>query len=129
MRCRNDTQYPVIARACPPCPREPWVILADVLRDNESAVKDINCFAHRRYVVSFADYYFLCTPRRITGGVAPADVLIDRSAAAGGPPATMLIGLRRGDGSNAYLPVDFAVQPGETLGALLAREGQREIVD
>ena len=36
------------AGACPPCPAEPWVILADItLKDGK--VYFIDCFAHRRF--------------------------------------------------------------------------------
>jgi hypothetical protein len=47
-------------RTCPPCPSEPWVVLADVtLADGE--VAEIDCASHRRYVASFGDFYFTCT--------------------------------------------------------------------
>lgn len=130
VRCRIDDQEQVVARACPPCPSEPWVILADVLLGNDGSVEEIDCFAHRRYVASFADYYYLCAPRVSPDRLRAVDVLVDRRAEAAGEAApSMLIALVRSDGSNAYLPVHYAVQPGETLGTLLAREGGREIVD
>lgn len=47
-------------RLCPPCPIEPWVILADVTLTAGGRVDTIDCFRHRRYVVSFTEYYFLC---------------------------------------------------------------------
>jgi hypothetical protein len=36
------------------------VILADLTVDNKCNVTKIDCFAHRRYVVSFADYFETC---------------------------------------------------------------------
>jgi hypothetical protein len=47
-------------RPCPPCPTEPWVILADISVGQDCSVLGIDCCTHRRNVVSFAEYYFLC---------------------------------------------------------------------
>jgi hypothetical protein len=48
------------ARAkCPPCPSDPWVILCD-FKVSGGSVSSIDCDAHRRYVASFAGYYFMC---------------------------------------------------------------------
>jgi hypothetical protein len=44
---------------CPPCPEELCVILATVTPDREG-ILSIDCYTHRRYVVSLADYYVLC---------------------------------------------------------------------
>jgi hypothetical protein len=132
VRCAVNAQNQVIARACPPCPPEPWVILADVTLNNDGNVQTIDCFAHRRYVVSFADYYFLCRPRTGTIGVGlrESDILVDRRAqATGAAPAKMMIAVNRVDGSTAYMPIHYDVQPGETMGSLIAREGTREILD
>jgi hypothetical protein len=46
-------------RDCPPCPTEPWVILADVTMGQDGKISKVDCFAHRRYVVSFAGYFLL----------------------------------------------------------------------
>jgi hypothetical protein len=56
-RCTPD-------HACPACPSEPWVILADITFSGEGRItaEGIDCFAHRRHVVSFANYYYLCRP-------------------------------------------------------------------
>jgi hypothetical protein len=43
---------------CPPCPDEPWVILADVTISGGDVTVD--CSPHRRYVASFADFWFMC---------------------------------------------------------------------
>jgi hypothetical protein len=47
-------------RTCPPCPSDPWVILCD-LTVSGGAISSVDCEAHRRYVVSFAEYAFACT--------------------------------------------------------------------
>lgn len=47
-------------RACPPCPNEPWVVLADVTLGTGGRIATLDCFAHRRYVVTFADVYITC---------------------------------------------------------------------
>ena len=46
-------------RACPPCPTDPWVILADFEVDDQGTLV-IDAVSHRRYVVSFATYFFMC---------------------------------------------------------------------
>jgi hypothetical protein len=132
VRCAVNAQGQVIARACPPCPPEPWVVLADVTLNNDGRVQAIDCFSHRRYVVSFADYYFLCRPRAGVGGIGvrESDILVDRGVqAAGGGAARMMIALNRPEGTTVYLPIHFDVQRGETLGSLISREGSREFVD
>jgi len=58
VRCAREGR----GRDCPPCPCEPWVILADVTLRSDGSVAAIDCFRHRRYVVSFADYFFMCQP-------------------------------------------------------------------
>jgi hypothetical protein len=46
-------------RPCPPCPTDPWVILADFKVDDQGTL-DIDPIAHRRYVVAFGSYFFMC---------------------------------------------------------------------
>jgi hypothetical protein len=46
--------------ACPDCPESPWVILADLQLNGDCSIDSLDCFAHRRYVASFADFYFMC---------------------------------------------------------------------
>lgn len=48
-------------RPCPPCPDEPWIVLADI-RVTGDQITQIDCISHRRYVVSFAELYVTCTP-------------------------------------------------------------------
>jgi hypothetical protein len=134
------------ARTCPPCPAEPWVILADITVGPDCQVRAINCFAHRRNVVSFANFFFVCPP---TGrGVAPpigitrppglietfarvsgGSELVDLRGAfsAEGPRATVT--LRREDGTPVTFPMFFTVNAGETMADLLEREGEREFYD
>lgn len=47
-------------RPCPPCPDDPWVILADVILTSTCTVELVDCLAHRRFVASFGNYYFQC---------------------------------------------------------------------
>lgn len=61
-------------RGCPPCPDEPWVVLADIVVSGD-AVKDIDCARHRRHVVSFANLFYLCQPRPTN---EPPTVTIDQ---------------------------------------------------
>jgi hypothetical protein len=46
-------------RTCPPCPSDPWVILADVTVSG-GTVDVVQPDPHRRYVASYADYWFDC---------------------------------------------------------------------
>lgn len=58
----EDVVFGCDGRACPPCPTEPWVILADVVLDGNGHIAQIDCPPHRRYVASFANFYFTCEP-------------------------------------------------------------------
>ncbi|HEY4668305.1 MAG TPA: hypothetical protein VIH05_00870 [Tepidiformaceae bacterium] len=117
------------ARACPPCPLEPWVILADIVLGDDGKVNTIDCFAHRRYVASFADFYFLCQ-QRTRGGYTRNDIITDlRAESENAEPAGILVNVARADGTSAYLPVNYEVERGETVANFLAREGDREYAD
>ena len=43
---------------CPDCPSDPWIILADL--KVSAGVVHVDCDPHRRYVASFASYWFAC---------------------------------------------------------------------
>jgi hypothetical protein len=63
--CRRDTTRAGDDQACncptcAPCPEDPWVILADITMTGTSITK-IDCDAHRRYVASFRDFFYVCT--------------------------------------------------------------------
>jgi len=53
-------------RPCPPCPSDPWVILATLTLSDECTVSTVNAYAHRRYALSFADYFVICKKPTIT---------------------------------------------------------------
>lgn len=72
LRCSPDLRGSV--RPCPPCPTDPWVILADVVADAEGRLQ-VDAVGHRRYVASFGAFWFSCgTPSTApsTGGWTPA---------------------------------------------------------
>jgi hypothetical protein len=135
------------ARSCPPCPSEPWVILADIAVGSDCRVRGVNCFAHRRLVLTFADFFFACrAPRGRLPGLAPLEPgnigfaravgmmsgmseLVDVRSALSGEPPRATVTLRRSDGAPVTLPMHFTVRAGETVGDLLAREGDRELYD
>jgi hypothetical protein len=141
------------ARACPPCPTDPWVIVADVLVDAECHVRAVNCFTHRRYVMSFADFFYACAPTTAPGtgagfgskfGSSTVSVtntmrmmslmsgsmdLVDTSAAMSGELPRAMVSLTRADGSTAMLPAFFTVERGSTVGDLVEREGDRTYYD
>jgi hypothetical protein len=79
--CTQGPNGPV-GRACPPCPSSPWVIIADLTVDGSCNVNGIDCFAHRRYVVSFGNDYELCALASATG-----DPVTYQVAASPAPPS------------------------------------------
>lgn len=105
------------ARSCPACPTECCVIVADVTLTQARKVGKIDCYAHRRYVASFADYYFLCGDqiRTITFLVKGED----------SEPRTNVT-MRTIDNALITVSFPFAIENGDTFAKLLAREGNRE---
>ena len=123
-------------RSCPPCPQEPWVILADLTMGADGSVEKIDCYAHRRYVISFADYYLVCHPGNkgleqvgLPGAYAYRPMLVDVRAEAEKLTPSRLVSVRVASGEWATLPVHFNVQSGETVRSFLAREGDRPYYD
>jgi hypothetical protein len=132
------------ARACPPCPESPWVILADLAVDRNCNVRAVDCFAHRRGVVSFGSFYLTCLPQRPGLAATPANLttgisrtmsaitaspaLIDLNATAADAPRAMVM-MARSSGEPVPMPAFFTVRAGETLRELLEREGDRRIYD
>lgn len=136
------------ARGCPPCPPEPWVILADIVMGDDCRVVNVDCFAHRRHVVTFAEFFWACAPRAgattgISVGNLPSGVgiahamsaitgvgaLVDVNEALSAAPPSATVTMRRSDGSPVSVPAFFTVQPNESLDDLLNREGDRELYD
>jgi hypothetical protein len=130
------------ARPCPPCPESPWVILADLAVDRNCNVRAVDCFAHRRGVVSFASFYLTCSPQipglfsnaqqsinisRTMSAITASPALIDMNAGAESPRA--MVTMTRPSGEAVPVPAFFSVQPGETLRELLEREGNRTLYD
>jgi hypothetical protein len=142
------------ARACPPCPTDPWVIVADVMVDAQCQVRAVNCFTHRRYVMSFAEFFYACAPATSPGaGAGPgagfaapfapgvlntmrmmrlmsgSTDLVDTAGAMTGESPRAMVALTRTDGSTAMLPAFFSVERGSTVADLLEREGDRSYYD
>jgi hypothetical protein len=141
------------ARACPPCPTDPWVVVADVSVDAQCQVRAVNCFTHRRYVMSFAGFFYACAPATAPGvGVGPGRFevplvpgvtntmrmmslmsgstgLVDTSAATSGETPRAMVAVTRADGSTTMLPAFFSVERGSTVGDLIEREGERSYYD
>jgi hypothetical protein len=132
-------------RVCPPCPADCCVILADItIRDGE--VVRIDCSKHRRYVASFAGYFFLCgTREKYPGGESPWDrptggglvevgshlgyrAMADTAASPDEEPRGS-VALRLRGGELAQMPAYFSVRRDDTFGSLLEREGTRTLED
>jgi len=126
------------ARRCPPCPTTPWVILADLELDGDNQVTPAP--THRRYVASFGEYFFFCRKEGSAGIGALGSMLgqktsmyIDSQAMAetgeevAEPAATVAV--KTGDGRWMTVPGTFEVKPGETLREMLAREGDKTLVE
>lgn len=62
LRCGDNQDF---RRTCPTCPEEPWVILATIQvgADGEISDEGIDNLALRRFVASFAEFYFTCGVR------------------------------------------------------------------
>jgi hypothetical protein len=120
-------ELPLGGRAkCPPGPTSPWVVLARVTPASSGNV-DIRCDPYRRYVATFGAYFFNCNAAtkwipREPKALALIDLQRDELA-----PVT--VAARTGSGSWVVVPGNFDVKEGETLGALLKREGDRMLLD
>ncbi len=125
-------------RPCPQCPTSPWVVLADIVIDEQCQWQTIDCLRHRRFTISWAEFAHYCG-RLSTGPIAGARAtlglvtgyteLIDPEMEVRAAPPVMTLRLLRADGSSVGLPAYFNVEAGETLGAFLEREGARQLYD
>ena len=124
-------------RSCPPCPASPWVILADLEVDASGTVT-VACAPHRRYIVSFGAYSFHCAsdPKdesQVTGtkkNFGERQLLIQTgyAATAAAPPAAS-VAAKAGDGGWLTIPGNFSVLKSDTVGHVIAREGDTAYVD
>lgn len=71
----DPTRLPV----CPPCPEDPWVVLACIDLDKCGGIKNINNYECRRVVLSFADFWLRVKPPTHT--VAAANITVTGTAA------------------------------------------------
>jgi hypothetical protein len=55
---------------CPPCPTDPWVVLATVTVDAKGVVTNIDNCSCRRMVLSFAPYWWNCNDSAIVANNA-----------------------------------------------------------
>ena len=46
---------------CPPCPTDPWVVLAEIEVGDDGAIKKIDNCSCRRLVISFGHFWWQCT--------------------------------------------------------------------
>lgn len=51
---------------CPPCPKEPWVVLAEIELGDDGAIKKIDNCSCRRLVISFGHFWWQCKVEFIT---------------------------------------------------------------
>jgi hypothetical protein len=58
--------HPERLPVCPPCPEDPWVVLARVDLDKEGAVKNIDNYSCRRVVLSLAPFWLRISPQTHT---------------------------------------------------------------
>ncbi|MEO5817972.1 MAG: hypothetical protein ABIT20_22075 [Gemmatimonadaceae bacterium] len=146
----DPCRRPRNARGCPPCPDDPWVILADISVDDNCKVRNVNCFTHRRYVVSFAELFFACSggatapgatlgakltttavtdAMRMMSMMSGTTNLVDTAGSLSGQAPRAMVTLSRADGSTTMLPAFFTVESGSTVADLLEREGDRAYYD
>jgi hypothetical protein len=58
---------------CPPCPTDPWVVLARVTVDDKGAITEIDNCSCRRMVLSLAPFWTRCNDPVITGGTSSSE--------------------------------------------------------
>jgi hypothetical protein len=68
---RSGLTAPAEIPDCPPCPTDPWVVLAKVSIDDRGNVTEIDNCTCRRMVLSLAPYWSTCTDRPAV--VTPAE--------------------------------------------------------
>jgi hypothetical protein len=138
-----------VAKTCPPCPDHPWVILADITIGRDCRVMSVDCFAHRRNVLSFATFFYICQSLQVTpphfGGASVLNAglerirmmssltggtdMVDMSMAASTAAPRAMITMTRPTGETVGVPALFTVDPGMTVADLIEREGDREFFD
>jgi hypothetical protein len=71
-------------RPCPPCPDDPWVILAAITLQG-TTIASVDCLTHRRFVAAFGTYYYQCNPSvsAAAARLVPGDVTPDVTPEAG----------------------------------------------
>ena len=122
-------------RSCPPCPTDPWVILADFTLSVDGTLASLDCYAHRRYVASFAEYFFTCRgglqygTHEMTGAMAQGSGLMDMRMAESSIAPSRAVAVKLASGTWTTMPIYFSVTAGETLGTLLEAEGERQYYD
>jgi hypothetical protein len=119
-------------KPCPPCPEEPWVVLAAVQLGPRLPI--IDCYTYRRYVVSFAEYYYRCTQKDVPErarlvGVMEARTLVSAAAEETEEQPSAVIALSRPDGSWVSAPVHVSVEAGDSYADFLDRHGDEAFHD
>jgi hypothetical protein len=108
---------------CAPCPTSPWVILADITVDGTDM--SIDCDAHRRYVASFRDFFYVCTSRvRAAGNIAGLfkKAAADRFLAMAAEPAALKAAVLAESARNLDVKVAATSVLGKRLGTLTVGE-------
>jgi hypothetical protein len=135
--CNNQNQV----RGCPPCPKDPWIILASFAVSAQCTITGaINCVNQRRYVVTHAGSEVTCT----TGGgvrwpVLPPflwpgvklPVLLDMRMAERSESPEAMIRMKNEAGVPVMLPLSADLIPDAsiTVSKFLERHGDRELMD
>lgn len=118
---------------CPPCPADPWVVLATVMVQGEK-IADVDCDSHRRHVLAFGRHFYLCAQRRpvLDPHIRKEVPVMVESR----PPSEeeaqriepVLITARRADRSWILIPLGLPVGPDDLLEDLV-RKYPREFTD
>jgi hypothetical protein len=117
---------------CPPCPDEPWVILADVTV-GDAEIVSLDCFAHRRLVVSFAEQFVYCGVLKDEPLQPEKLQLLEDITWAATPLAPVehpvMVSARRADQSWTLMPVPVEVWPQNTVADVVRGYGDRRVLD
>jgi hypothetical protein len=118
-------------RNCPPCPSEPWVILADVTVGDTEIVQ-LDCVKHRRVVVTFAQNFIPCGPVTTSARPTAKNLPVYKEAVVPGSTNSVItdpvmVSARRADHSWTLIPVTAEVSAGDTIGDVIREHGDRRI--
>src|SRR5262245_13570620 len=127
-------------RPCPPCPKDPWVIISTVSISAKCTGTDIDCVNNRRYVVTHAGSPIVCgtlgpigpwKPPGLWPGFKLPLALLDLAMVDRNEEPEALIRMKSATGEAVMVPLSRELIPDATMSVakLLDRHGDRKFYD